>query len=112
MFSQNPDLYLIRRVLSQLSHLVDALEAERQQNALQNERLSNHHSRLSELEKNQEEIMQMLHNQQIQSQSQQIQLEECQESADFAVREVRHLTHLVGEKEALEERVAFYCPPD
>jgi hypothetical protein len=56
--------------------------------------------------------MQMLHNQQIQSQSQQIQLEECQESADFAVREVRHLTHLVGEKEALEERVAFYCPPD
>ncbi|MBD2743089.1 hypothetical protein [Coleofasciculus sp. FACHB-1120] len=110
--SQNADLYLIRHVLSQLSHLVDALEAERRQNALQDERLSNHDSRLSELEEKHKEIMQMLHNQQTQSQSQQIQLEECQESADFAVRGIRHLTHLVGEKEALEERVAFYCPAD
>jgi hypothetical protein len=110
--SENADLYLIRRVLSQLSHLVDALEAERRQNALQDERLSNHDSRLTELEEKHQKIMQMLHNQQIQSQSQQIQLEECQESADYAVREVRHLTHLVGEKEALEERLALYCPPD
>jgi DNA repair ATPase RecN len=110
--SQNDDLYMIRCILQQLNCLVDAMEAERRQNALQNTRLCKHDSQLSELKKEQEQMWQILHSQQTQIQSQQAQLEECQESADYAVREVRHLSHVVGEKEALEERVAFYCPPD
>lgn len=40
MLSQNTDLDLIRSVLNQLNRLVDAIEAERQQNAIQNDRLS------------------------------------------------------------------------
>jgi predicted nucleic acid-binding Zn-ribbon protein len=103
--SQNADLHLIRCVLDQLNHLVDAIEAERQQNAIQD-------AQLTELKKKQEQMWQILHSQKSQIQSQQAQLEECQESADYAVREVRHLTHLLGEKEELENRLAFYCPPD
>lgn len=103
--SQNADLHLIRCVLDQLNHLVDAIEVERQQNAIQD-------VQLRELKKEQEQMWQMLHSQKIQIHSQQAQLEECQESADYAVREVRHLTHLVGEKEELENRLAFYCSPD
>jgi predicted nucleic acid-binding Zn-ribbon protein len=103
--SQNADLYLIRRVLDQLSCLVDALEVERRQNALQDERLSNHDSRLTELEEKYQEMMEMLY-------GQQTQLEEYQESTDFAVNEVRYLTHLVAEKEDLESQLSFYCPPD
>lgn len=40
MLNQNTDLYLIRSVLNHFSRLVDAIEAGRQQNVIQNDRLS------------------------------------------------------------------------
>lgn len=112
MLSQNSDLYLIRHALNQLCHVVDRLiEHDRRISDIEKKNVTPD-SHINQLEERYEQMMQMLHDQQSQIQSQQAQLEDCQESADYAVREVRHLSHVVGEKETLEERVAFYCPPD
>lgn len=99
----------VRRHSANQDKLIEVLQ---QHSTAQSNCLAEHDNRLGELEKKYKEVVQILHNHQTQIQSQQTQLEESQESADYAVREVRHLTHLLGEKEALEERVAFYCPPD
>jgi chromosome segregation ATPase len=112
MLSQNIDLYLIRHALDQLCQVVDRLiEHDSCISDIQKKNVIRD-SRINELEERCEEMMQMLHNQQTQIQSQQTQLVECQESTDYAVKEVRHLTHLVDEKEELENLLAFYCPPD
>lgn len=95
----------VRRNSTIQVRLLEVIQQHSQHSAIQNKQPLENDSRLGELEKKCKEITQILY-------TQQAQLEECQESADFAVKEVRHLTHLVGEKEALEERVAFYCQPD
>jgi chlorite dismutase len=122
MLSPNTQLDLLQALIEEVrqnSAIQRSLIEEVQRHSANQDRLieamqrysithSKHDNRLCELERKYEEmkeVKQMVH-------SLQAQLEECQESANYAVGEVRHLTHLVSEKEELENRVAFYCPPD
>ena len=108
MLNQNADLYLIRLTLDQLRHLVDELEAERQHNARQDRRLSEHDSRLGQVEKKCEEMLNMyqeLHND---TQKQQIQLQKNEESIDFAIAKVDQFEYLIARNEELEYRENFY----
>ncbi|WP_143861668.1 hypothetical protein [Nostoc linckia] len=52
MQNQNADLHLIRTVLKQLHYLVDAIEAVRLQNAIQDNQLADLENRVSVLETN------------------------------------------------------------
>ncbi len=52
MLNQNTDLHLIRTVLKQLHYLVDAIEAVRLQNAIQDNQLADLENRVSVLETN------------------------------------------------------------
>lgn len=52
MQNQNADLHLIRMVLGQLNYLVDAIEAVRLQNAIQDNQLADLENRISVLETN------------------------------------------------------------
>ncbi|MBD2246321.1 hypothetical protein [Nostoc sp. FACHB-888] len=52
MLNQNADLYLIRSVLKQLHYLVDAMEAVRQHNVIQDNQLADLEHRISFLETN------------------------------------------------------------
>ncbi|MBC1235845.1 hypothetical protein [Nostoc sp. 2RC] len=52
MQNQNADLHLIRMVLDQLHYLVDAIEAVRLQNAIQDNQLVDLENRVSVLETN------------------------------------------------------------
>ncbi|MFN6469513.1 MAG: hypothetical protein RMY36_007525 [Nostoc sp. SerVER01] len=52
MINQNADLNLIRMVLRQLHYLVDAIEAVRLQNAIQDNQLADLENRVSVLETN------------------------------------------------------------
>lgn len=122
MLSPNTQLDLLQALIEEVrqnSAIQRSLIEEVQRHSANQDRLieamqrysiihSKHDNRLCELERKYEqmkEVKQMIH-------SLLAQLEECQESADYAVRKVRQLSHLVGEKEELENQLTFYCPPD
>ena len=108
MLNQNADLYLIRRILDQLRHLVDELEAQRKHNTFQDRRLSEHDNRLGQVEKKCEEMLKMYQKLHMENQKQQIQLQENEESTDFALAKVRQFEYLIGRNEELEYRENFY----
>ncbi|MBW4498501.1 MAG: hypothetical protein KME57_02645 [Scytonema hyalinum WJT4-NPBG1] len=112
MPNQNTDLDVLRVVLMLQLKLVDAIKAERHRNAIQDCRLSDHDSRITGLEKQNEEILQKLAKLEKKYNAHETQLQECQSSVNFLEDEIPHLRHLVGRNEELQNRIDFFCPPD
>lgn len=106
MPDKNTNFNVIRLVLMLL---VDAIEAERRQNAIQDHQLSDHDNRISALEKL-EDILNKIDKFQIMCIKHETQIRECQHSVNFLEAEIPHLRNLVGLNEDLQNRVDFYCP--
>ncbi len=81
--------------LNQLAYLLAQNQADQLRNAMRDRQLSEQSRRIEQLEKLCQVLLTRLNN--IQAQAQ-----DSEESINYAVAQVRHLTHLIDRKELLE----------
>ncbi|GAB1541090.1 hypothetical protein NUACC21_37600 [Scytonema sp. NUACC21] len=118
MLNQKTDLEVICRQVLMLQlqmlqlQIVDSIKAERRQNVIQDYRLTDNDNGISNLEKQNEEILRTLAKFDKKLSIYETQLQEFQDSVQLLEAEIPYLRHLVCRNEELQNERDFFYPPD